>query len=171
MLVLAGFVGFAVISKVPNTLHTPLMSGTNAIHGIVVLGGLLLMSEANGVLEKVLLVIAVAFGTINVIGGFLVTDRMLGMFKQQAEPPKAEEIEEIAGRRARDRLGTVFLQSANFIDACYIVAFSLMIYGMMGLTGPRTAVRGNQIAAVGMAVAVVATLLRKGAFDGSGTVS
>ena len=67
-------------------------------------------------------------------------------------------------------LGTVFLQSADFIDSCYIVAFSLMIYGMMGLTGPRTAVRGNQTAAVGMAVAVVATLLRKGAFDGSGTV-
>jgi NAD(P) transhydrogenase subunit beta len=67
-------------------------------------------------------------------------------------------------------LGTVFLQSVDFIDACYIVAFGLMIYGMMGLTGPRTAVRGNQIAAVGMAVAVVATLLRKGEFHGSGTV-
>ena len=67
-------------------------------------------------------------------------------------------------------LGTVFLQSADFIDSCYIVAFSLMIYGMMGLTGPRTAVRGNQTAAVGMAVAVVATLLRPGEFDGSGTV-
>src|SRR5215468_1525582 len=92
ILVLAGFVGYAVISKVPNTLHTPLMSGTNAIHGIVVLGGLLLMAESNGVLEKVLLVIAVAFGTINVIGGFLVTDRMLGMFKQK-DPPKPEEIE------------------------------------------------------------------------------
>src|SRR5215475_7513568 len=92
VLVLAGFVGFAVISKVPNTLHTPLMSGTNAIHGIVVLGGLLLMSEANGVLEKFLLVVAVAFGTINVIGGFLVTDRMLGMFKQK-DPPKPEEVE------------------------------------------------------------------------------
>jgi NAD(P) transhydrogenase subunit alpha len=95
VLVLAGFVGFAVISKVPNTLHTPLMSGTNAIHGIVVLGGLLLMAESNGVLEKVLLVIAVAFGTINVIGGFLVTDRMLGMFKQK-DPPKPDEIEESA---------------------------------------------------------------------------
>jgi NAD(P) transhydrogenase subunit beta len=67
-------------------------------------------------------------------------------------------------------LGTVFLQSVDFIDACYIVAFGLMIYGMMGLTGPRTAVRGNQIAAAGMAVAVVATLLRKGEFSGSGTV-
>jgi H+-translocating NAD(P) transhydrogenase subunit alpha len=96
ILVLAGFVGFVVISKVPNTLHTPLMSGTNAIHGIVVLGGLLLMAESSGVLEKILLVIAVAFGTINVIGGFLVTDRMLGMFKQK-DPPKAEETSEEEG--------------------------------------------------------------------------
>ena len=90
ILVLAGFIGFVVISKVPNTLHTPLMSGTNAIHGIVVLGGLLLMAESSGVLEKVLLVIAVAFGTINVVGGFLVTDRMLGMFKSKPEPAKPE---------------------------------------------------------------------------------
>jgi NAD(P) transhydrogenase subunit alpha len=90
VLVLAAFVGFEVISKVPNTLHTPLMSGTNAIHGIVVLGGLLLMAESSGVLEKVLLVIAVTFGTINVIGGFFVTDRMLGMFKRK-EPPKTSE--------------------------------------------------------------------------------
>ena len=86
ILVLAAFVGFEVISKVPNTLHTPLMSGTNAIHGIVVLGGLLLMSESSGVLEKIILVIAVAFGTINVIGGFFVTDRMLGMFKRKPDP-------------------------------------------------------------------------------------
>ncbi len=86
ILVLAAFVGFEVISKVPNTLHTPLMSGTNAIHGIVVLGGLLLMSESSGALEKIILVIAVAFGTINVIGGFFVTDRMLGMFKRKPDP-------------------------------------------------------------------------------------
>ncbi|MFZ0042188.1 MAG: NAD(P)(+) transhydrogenase (Re/Si-specific) subunit beta [Solirubrobacteraceae bacterium] len=65
---------------------------------------------------------------------------------------------------------TIFLQSTNFIDAAYIVAFSLLIYGMSGLTGPRTAVRGNQIAAAGMAVAVVATLLRPGVFHGSATV-
>jgi NAD(P) transhydrogenase subunit alpha len=90
VLVLAGFVGFAVISKVPNTLHTPLMSGTNAIHGIVVLGGLLLIGPAKGALEDILLVIAIAFGTINVIGGFLVTDRMLGMFKQKEPPTQAE---------------------------------------------------------------------------------
>ncbi len=88
ILVLAGFIGFVVISKVPNTLHTPLMSGTNAIHGIVLLGALLLIGlpGLDGV-SKALLVIAVAFGTINVVGGFLVTDRMLEMFKSK---PKAK---------------------------------------------------------------------------------
>jgi NAD(P) transhydrogenase subunit alpha len=95
ILVLAGFVGYAVISKVPNTLHTPLMSGTNAIHGIVVLGGLLLIGTANGTLTKILLVIAIIFGTINVVGGFLVTDRMLEMFKRKPEPkPAADEVKE-----------------------------------------------------------------------------
>ncbi|HEX4838752.1 MAG TPA: NAD(P) transhydrogenase subunit alpha [Solirubrobacteraceae bacterium] len=85
ILVLAGFIGFVVISKVPNTLHTPLMSGTNAIHGIVLLGGLLLFGLAElSAFSKALLVIAVAFGTINVVGGFLVTDRMLDMFKSKS---------------------------------------------------------------------------------------
>ncbi len=86
ILVLAAFVGFQVISKVPNTLHTPLMSGTNAIHGIVLLGGLVAINHADGFLNKFILVIAIAFGTINVVGGFLVTDRMLSMFKKKPEP-------------------------------------------------------------------------------------
>jgi len=94
ILVLAAFVGFEVISKVPNTLHTPLMSGTNAIHGIVLLGGLLLMHEAHGILEHLLLVIAITFGTINVIGGFFVTDRMLEMFKRKPEPEESAEADE-----------------------------------------------------------------------------
>jgi proton-translocating NAD(P)+ transhydrogenase subunit alpha len=98
ILVLAGFIGFVVISKVPNTLHTPLMSGTNAIHGIVLLGGLLLLGlPLLGGFSKVLLVIAVAFGTINVVGGFLVTDRMLEMFKSKPKP-KDEEQEGGEGR-------------------------------------------------------------------------
>ncbi|MQA11502.1 MAG: NAD(P) transhydrogenase subunit alpha [Pseudonocardiaceae bacterium] len=91
ILALAGFVGYLVISKVPNTLHTPLMSGTNAIHGIVLLGGLLVLgSGADGALNKILLVVAIAFGTINVVGGFLVTDRMLGMFKTKPGGGSAE---------------------------------------------------------------------------------
>ena len=101
ILVLAGFIGFVVISKVPNTLHTPLMSGTNAIHGIVLLGGLLLLGlpGLDG-LSKGLLVIAVAFGTINVVGGFLVTDRMLEMFKSKPKPPtpKNDPGDEEAGK-------------------------------------------------------------------------
>jgi H+-translocating NAD(P) transhydrogenase subunit alpha len=87
ILVLAAFVGFEVISKVPNTLHTPLMSATNAIHGIVLLGAILVIGPATGFLNDLLLVIAIAFGTINVVGGFLVTDRMLEMFK--ARPTKS----------------------------------------------------------------------------------
>ena len=84
VLVLAAFAGYLTISKVPNTLHTPLMSGTNAIHGIVVLGGIIVLGAGvSGFLTKLLLVIAIAFGTINVVGGFLVTDRMLGMFKER----------------------------------------------------------------------------------------
>lgn len=90
ILVLAGFVGFAVISKVPNTLHTPLMSGTNAIHGIVVLGALVVLGRIQhpSVLTQVLLFVAVVFGTLNVVGGFLVTDRMLAMFKTKPADTK-----------------------------------------------------------------------------------
>jgi H+-translocating NAD(P) transhydrogenase subunit alpha len=93
ILFLAAFVGFQVISKVPNTLHTPLMSGTNAIHGIVLLGGLIAIAYADGALSRALIVIAITFGTINVVGGFLVTDRMLSMFKKKPDPPK-DEVEE-----------------------------------------------------------------------------
>ncbi len=93
ILALAGFAGYLTISKVPNTLHTPLMSGTNAVHGIVVLGGIIVLGlGADGALNKALLVIAVMFGTINVVGGFLVTDRMLEMFK--SKPKEAVEAKE-----------------------------------------------------------------------------
>jgi NAD(P) transhydrogenase subunit alpha len=94
ILVLAGFVGFAVISKVPNTLHTPLMSGTNAIHGIVLLGGLIVLGHLPNpsVVDAIILVVAIVFGMINVIGGFLVTDRMLGMFKAKPQTRASEKI-------------------------------------------------------------------------------
>jgi NAD(P) transhydrogenase subunit alpha len=111
ILVLAGFVGFAVISKVPNTLHTPLMSGTNAIHGIVLLGGIIVLGldgDHLDVFSKVLLVVAIVFGTINVVGGFLVTDRMLGMFKggpASARRP-AKAVEGGGGGASRDGAGS-----------------------------------------------------------------
>ena len=81
--VLAVFVGFEVISKVPVVLHTPLMSGSNAIHGIVVVGGIVVLGTAHGTLETVLGVVAVVFGAMNLAGGFVVTDRMLEMFKSK----------------------------------------------------------------------------------------
>jgi NAD(P) transhydrogenase subunit alpha len=101
--VLAAFVGFEVISKVPTTLHTPLMSQTNAIHGIIMLGGLIVIGSADGTLDKLIGVIAITFGTINIVGGFLVTDRMLGMFrgrrrKKDPEPETASEAEGEAGQ-------------------------------------------------------------------------
>ncbi len=78
---LAVFVGFEVISKVPVQLHTPLMSGTNAIHGIVMLGGMLVLAESKGGLLMWLGFAAVVLGAMNLFGGFVVTDRMLEMFK------------------------------------------------------------------------------------------
>jgi proton-translocating NAD(P)+ transhydrogenase subunit alpha len=94
--VLAAFVGFEVISKVPTMLHTPLMSQTNAIHGIVLLGGLLVVGLSNDLLDEVIGTIAIAFGTINIVGGFMVTDRMLGMFVRKPKPAAEEPAEEKA---------------------------------------------------------------------------
>src|ERR671916_482530 len=93
---LAIFLGFELIGRVPSTLHTPLMSGTNAIHGIVLLGAMLILGRGHDltVLDKLLLVIAIAFGTINIVGGFLVTDRMLGMFKGKQPASAGKEIKQ-----------------------------------------------------------------------------
>lgn len=81
--ILAVFVGIEVISKVPSMLHTPLMSGTNAIHGIILFGGILVLMDATTTLATVLGFIAVIFGAANVFGGYMVTDRMLQMFKKK----------------------------------------------------------------------------------------
>lgn len=82
--ILAIFVGFEVITKVPPTLHTPLMSGSNAISGITIIGAMVLAGQIqNPQLSKILGFVAVVFATINVVGGFLVTDRMLKMFKKK----------------------------------------------------------------------------------------
>jgi NAD(P) transhydrogenase subunit alpha len=79
--VLAAFVGFEVISKVPSILHTPLMSGSNAIHGVILVGAMVIASEAHGPLEMSLAFVAVFLATLNIVGGVVVTDRMLDMFK------------------------------------------------------------------------------------------
>jgi NAD(P) transhydrogenase subunit alpha len=89
--VLAVLVGFEVISKVPATLHTPLMSGANSIHGIVLIGGMIIAATATDLLGYVLAAIAVVFGAMNVVGGYVVTDRMLQMFRKRPTAPKADE--------------------------------------------------------------------------------
>jgi NAD(P) transhydrogenase subunit alpha len=81
--VLAAFVGFEVITKVPPTLHTPLMSGSNAISGVTIIGALIVAGKADSTLGDVLAFLAVTMAMINVIGGFMVTDRMLEMFKKK----------------------------------------------------------------------------------------
>ena len=88
---LAIWVGNEVISKVPTTLHTPLMSGANAIHGIIIVGALLVATALPAPLGTVLGFLAVVLGTINVVGGFVVTDRMLQMFKARPRPAKPAE--------------------------------------------------------------------------------
>jgi NAD(P) transhydrogenase subunit alpha len=89
ILVLAAFVGYEVVSKVPTMLHTPLMSGANAIHGVVVVGAMLVAASADGPIRIILALLGVILGTINVVGGFVVTDRMLEMFKKRGPGGRA----------------------------------------------------------------------------------
>jgi H+-translocating NAD(P) transhydrogenase subunit alpha len=88
ILVLAAFLGFEVIAKVPTMLHTPLMSGANFIHGIVIVGAIIVLGGAEDTFTKVVGLTAMVLATANVVGGWFVTDRMLGMFKRRPEPKK-----------------------------------------------------------------------------------
>lgn len=83
LLLLMIFVGIEIIGKVPGVLHTPLMSGANAIHGVVIIGAIIVMGQAHNTFHLILGFIAVLLGTLNVVGGFVVTDRMLNMFKKK----------------------------------------------------------------------------------------
>ena len=96
LFVLAILVGFEVISKVPATLHTPLMSGANSIHGIVLVGAMLIAAEADNPFSYVLAFVAMTFGAMNVVGGYVVTDRMLQMFRKKAAPAKAAAADDAA---------------------------------------------------------------------------
>jgi NAD(P) transhydrogenase subunit alpha len=84
ILIIAAFLGFELISRVPNLLHTPLMSATNAIHGVILVGGMIALAEAEAPAIRAVAFVAVFFGALNVVGGFWVTNRMLGMFR----PPR-----------------------------------------------------------------------------------
>jgi H+-translocating NAD(P) transhydrogenase subunit alpha len=96
--VLAILVGFEVIAKVPATLHTPLMSGANSIHGIVLVGGMLIAAAADNPLSYVLAFVAMVFGAANVVGGYVVTDRMLQMFRKRPTAPAADAKKAEAGK-------------------------------------------------------------------------
>jgi NAD(P) transhydrogenase subunit alpha len=85
LVILMIFVGIELIEKVPSVLHTPLMSGANAIHGVVIIGAIVIMGQADNVFATVLGFVAVVLGTLNVVGGFVVTDRMLEMFKKKKQ--------------------------------------------------------------------------------------
>jgi H+-translocating NAD(P) transhydrogenase subunit alpha len=91
ILALAIFLGFEVISKVPTMLHTPLMSGTNFIHGIVIVGAIVVLGYADDTFTRIVGFVALVLATANVVGGWFVTDRMLEMFKRRPEPRSAEK--------------------------------------------------------------------------------
>ena len=92
VLILSIFVGVEIVAKVPSILHTPLMSGSNAIHGVILVGSMSVLGTANNSVEESLGLVAVILATLNVVGGFVVTDRMLEMFKAKPKPqPKKEE--------------------------------------------------------------------------------
>jgi NAD(P) transhydrogenase subunit alpha len=88
--VLAAFLGYEVISKVPSILHTPLMSGSNAIHGVILVGTMVIADQAHGALQVGLALAAIVLATLNIVGGVVVTDRMLEMFKGRDRPKAAE---------------------------------------------------------------------------------
>lgn len=111
--VLALLVGFEVISKVPSTLHTPLMSASNAIHGIVLVGAMLAAASANDPVGYVLAFVAAAFGAMNVVGGYAVTGRMLEMFKRRPEPGAAARAAEVPSTPAAGDAGPPVPASAD----------------------------------------------------------
>ena len=98
--IIAAFLGFELISRVPNLLHTPLMSATNAIHGVILVGGMITLSTADNVFVQAVGFVAVFFGALNVVGGFWVTNRMLGMFRPP--PPKVKPRTESATEESRE---------------------------------------------------------------------
>jgi NAD(P) transhydrogenase subunit beta len=168
--ILAGFLGYHVISRVPPLLHTPLMSATNAISGISLIGSLVVVGEMHDWLSIVLGFIAVGCSTTNVVGGFLITDRMLAMFKSEREAKSTGLLSE----RTLVVTGVVILvvgtavfwwgaQSGaihpdEVLRYLYIVSAVLFILGLKGLSSPKWARRGMFLAEFGMAVAIIGTL-------------
>ena len=134
--VLSVFVGVEVISKVSSTLHTPLMSGANAIHGIILLGAILVTGYAETTSQLVIGLVAVVLASVNMVGGFVVTDRMLQMFTRKQAAADAEDEARVSG-------------TPVWVQLAYLVAAVCFILALKGLSSPRTRARGNLIGAVG----------------------
>jgi NAD(P) transhydrogenase subunit beta len=167
---LAGFLGYHVITRVPPLLHTPLMSATNAISGISLIGSLVVVGELHDGPSIVLGFLAVACSSTNVVGGFLITDRMLAMFKSQRDarsaPGLSERVFVITGV-ALLAVGTAafwwgvhakVINPEEVLRYLYIVSAVLFILGLKGLSSPKWARRGMFLAEFGMAVAIIGTL-------------
>lgn len=168
--ILAGFLGYHLITRVPPLLHTPLMSATNAISGISLIGSLTVVGEVTDWLSTLLGFVAVACSSVNVVGGFLITDRMLAMFKSEREGKGSGLLSERAFVIIGVTLlvvGTIAFGIAVSSDRVhpdevlrylYILSAVLFILGLKGLSSPRWARRGMFLAEFGMAVAIIGTL-------------
>jgi NAD(P) transhydrogenase subunit beta len=175
--ILAGFLGYHVITRVPPLLHTPLMSATNAISGISLIGSLVVAGEMHDWLSTLLGFVAVACSSTNVVGGFLITDRMLAMFRSgregQSEGWLSERTIVVTGvallvvgtagfwwgaHSLRGDPAAVTEHLEQVLRYLYILSAVLFILGLKGLSSPRWARRGMLLAAFGMAVAIVGTL-------------
>ncbi len=166
---LAGFLGYHVISRVPPLLHTPLMSATNAISGISLIGSLVVAGAQYSPLSTVLGFIAVTCSTVNVVGGFLITDRMLKMFK--SERGRTEQKRSLSSWLTWAIIpiavvgGVIYatdgfrrIQPMEVLKYLYILSAVLFILGLKGLSSPKWARKGMFLAEAGMAMAIIGTL-------------
>jgi NAD(P) transhydrogenase subunit beta len=167
--ILAGFLGFHLITRVPPLLHTPLMSATNAISGISLIGSLVVCGAGESIASTILGFLAVVCSSTNVVGGFLITDRMLAMFKSERQAKSGAQSERLVVIPGVILLsgGTMafwWAVHANLVHPdevlryLYIVSAVLFIFGLKGLSSPKWARRGMFLAEFGMAVAIIGTL-------------
>ncbi len=168
--ILAGFLGYHVITRVPPLLHTPLMSATNAISGISLIGSLVVCGADISITSTILGFLAVTCSSTNVVGGFLITDRMLAMFKSEREGRSSGRLSErpfVVVGVALLVIGTVGfwwgahtrrIDPEEVLRYLYIVSAVLFILGLKGLSSPKWARRGMFLAEFGMAVAIIGTL-------------
>jgi NAD(P) transhydrogenase subunit beta len=172
--ILAGFLGFRIISRVPPLLHTPLMSATNALSGISLIGSMVVAGRTESTLSTILGCIAVACSSTNVVGGFLITDRMLGMFRTRKEADRQGRsagswavligivvlffVAVVAAFLWKDKLSGF---SEGVLRYLYILSAMLFVLGLQGLTSPRWARQGMILAGLGMLFAIIGTLFHQ----------